>query len=386
MNLSQTFSIDVRADWVAAHNRDAAAVVDAHRADRPLRVPLMPGEWFGQHGLYADEADVDYARYYAEPDEMLRVQLEAARRRRELPICDMILGQAPEAWTVSVDLWPVVAPGWLGCELVYRRDAVIAHRSLNLSKAECRALAMPDPRSGGILKTCEAFWGHLKDRYENSLQFLGRPVGTIGHGVGTAGFFSLALDLRGPDIMADMYEDPEFVREFLLKVAGWCDGLERTWCARSDGTLGAFGITDHGIDMLSAETYEGFIVPVVRRINEQRGTKPPTLLHHCGRGAHLFPTVKRCFGLTDLDMLTFPLVDIARVRREVGEDVRVTALIADQITQSGPPERIRETVKALLQGAKGRGRLALAMGDMLKGTPLEHRLVLYESVKEFGAY
>jgi hypothetical protein len=34
----------------------------------------------------------------------------------------------------------------------------------------------------------------------------------------------------------------------------------------------------------------------------------------------------------------------------------------------------------------GEGRLALTVGDMLAGTPLEDRLALYESVKEFGRY
>ena len=75
------------------------------------------------------------------------------------------------------------------------------------------------------------------------------------------------------------------------------------------------------------------------------------------------------------------------MRRELGEDIWITALIADEIVRFGPPGRIRQTVKELLEsGARGRGRLALAAGDMLKGAPIEHRLALYESVKEFGAY
>jgi uroporphyrinogen-III decarboxylase len=133
--------------------------------------------------------------------------------------------------------------------------------------------------------------------------------------------------------------------------------------------------------------YEKFIVPVIQEINRGRGTQAPTFLHHCGRGVHLFPVVKRSFGLTHIDMLTFPLVDIAKVRREVGHEVWINALIADEIVQLGPPERIRETVRDLMDsGAKGRGRLALNVGDMLKGTPFEHRIALYEAVKEFGAY
>ena len=387
MELSGSFSIDPNAPWVEAHNRDVTAVLAAYEADRPIRVPLLCGEWAGQHGFYAEEAGIDYRRYYTDPDEMLRVQLEAARRRRELPIYDLVLGQAPERWGVSVDLWPVVGPGWYGCELVYRRDSVIAHRSLNLSKEACAELAMPDPRTGGILRTCLAFWRHLRDCCDGTLEFLGRPVGPVAHGVGTNGFFSLALDLRGADIMADMVEDPAFARSFLERLGSHCDALDRTWSGMAGRSLEPFAITDHGIDMLSGDFYEEFIVPVVRLVNARRHMNPPTFLHHCGRGSHLFPIVKRCFGLTHLHALTYPLVDIARVRREVGDEVWVSALIEDSIIQFGPPERIRQTVKDLMaSGAKGRGRLALVVGDMLKGTPPEHRLALYESVKEFGGY
>jgi len=139
--------------------------------------------------------------------------------------------------------------------------------------------------------------------------------------------------------------------------------------------------------MLSPSTYERFIVPAIAEMNRRRGTSPPDSLHHCGRGVHLFPILKKQYGLRSLSPLTFPLVDVARVRRELGEEVWVTALVEDSIVRAGPPERIREVVRALMRsGAKGRGRFALEVGDMLKGTPLEHRKALYEAVKEFGGY
>ena len=126
---------------------------------------------------------------------------------------------------------------------------------------------------------------------------------------------------------------------------------------------------------------------MILAVNQRRGTTPTPDLHHCGRGAHLFPVVKKHFGLRLLHALTYPLVDIAKVRRDLGEDIWIQALIEDTIVQHGPPERIRETVRDLMaSGAKGKGRFALMVGDMLRGTPLEHRLALYEAVNEFGTY
>jgi uroporphyrinogen-III decarboxylase len=402
--LSKKYAIDVNAPEVQKHNEEVRSVLHGYQSDRPVRVPLLLWEWFGQHGCYTEEYGIDYRDYYTNPDLMAQVQLESARRKRELPICDVVLGELPAAWEITVDFWPAVAAGWFGCELMYRKDCVIAYKGLHLSREECDALEMPDPKTGGILNTVQSFWTYLKEVYENKVQFLSRPIGRVRHGVGINGVFSLALDLRGAELMLDMYEDPDFARRFINKVADWCDILERTWerishqydvsfeLERTGNAPGMqqgmpFAAMDHGIDMLSAQMYEEFLVPVVKRINRQRGTTAPTVLHHCGRGSHLFPMVKKHFGLTHLDALTYPMVDIARVRRELGEDIWITAIVDDGIIQNGPAESIRQAVEELMQsGVKGNGRFALIVGDMLQGVPLEHRLAYYEAVKEFGGY
>ena len=386
MNLTRSFTIDPNAGWVRSHNAEAREVLAAWRADRSVRVPLLCDDSFIQHGLYAGEAGIDYRNYYADPDEMVRVQLEAARRRRELPIADIVLGEAPQSWPVTVDFWPVPSPGWVGCEVRYRPDAVPAHRALNLDREAAEAMPMPDVHRGNLLKTIGEFLRTIRDRHEGRLTFLGRPVGPVRPGVDHAGLFAMALDVRGVDIMADMYDCPEFAHRFLLKMAQWCDALETAW-RDPDRPRGYFRNTDHGIDMLSGEVYERFILPVILEMNRRRGTPMPSGLHHCGRGAHLFAVVKRHCPLQRLDDITFPLIDVARARREVGEEVWVKVCIEDSIVRFGPPERIRQTVKDLMgSGAKGRGRLALTVGDMLPGTPPAHRLALYESVREFGRY
>lgn len=387
-DLSTSFNIDVNAAWVRRHNEEARRVLEAYYADRPIRVPVLCDESFLQHGPYADQTGLDYRLYYTDPHEMLRVQLEAARLRREMPIYDFILGEAPVSWPVTVDLWPTPFPGWVGCELVYRKDAVIAHRSLHLAKEQCLALEMPDPIQGGILQTYRCFWEVLKSTYTGKLSFLGKPVSPFNHGiVNGSGFFSLALDIRGPEIMADMIEDPDFAHSFLQKMADWCDTIERIWNPLGESEVGAYTLTDHGIDMLSPKLYEKFVVPILFEMNRRRGTPPPSSIHHCGRGYHLFPVIKRYFGLNRIHALTHPIIDIARVRAEINPDAWIMAVIEDSIVQFESPEAIRQTVKDLMNsGAKGQGRLAIIVGDMLKGTPIDNRIALYESVKEFGGY
>ncbi|MCF7688567.1 MAG: uroporphyrinogen decarboxylase family protein [Cephaloticoccus sp.] len=386
MNLSSAFSIDPQSTAIKRHNLQARAIIDAFNAGRPKRVPFKCSEWVGQHGFYADEIGLDYRAYYTDPDLMLQVQLESARRKRELPVHDMILGAPPqESWFTGVDLWPAVAPGAFGCELLYRKETVIANSSRHLSVEECDALELPSIESGGMIGTIRRYHEHLVGNYENKLSFLGKKVDHIQNGMGTSGFFSLALDLRGEAIMSDMYENEPFVHRFLQKLADWSDALTRRWAAPRDRHA-PFPLTDHGTDMLSPAMFEKFILPILLEKNRDK-LHVPQLFHHCGRGQHLFPIINRHFKLHTLHALTFPLLDLERIREEVGDEVHMIAAISDGIVNLGKPDDVRQAVKMMLTPKlKGRGRLTLISGDLLPGTNMENLHVLYESVKEFGEY
>ena len=384
VELSRTFSIDPTADRVQRHNAEVREVLEAWRNDRPVRVPLLCDDTAIQHGLYAGETGVDYEKYYTDPDEMTRVQLEAARFRREQPIYDLELGVTPDSWPVTIDFWPVPSQGWIGCDITYRKDASPVHHPLDLSREECDAIEMPDPRNGGMLKKTREFMDHI-DRHWVGKVFLGKPIGPVHSGVAHNGLLAMAMDVRGHDILTDFYEDPEFAHRFLIKMAEWCDALDRAWSDAFASCRPYFRNTDHGIDMLSPETYEEFILPVIVEMNRRRGTSLPTGWHYCGSGMHLVPVFKRHYPLERLDDVTYPMLDLAEVRKIVGNEVRIKAQIADGIVHTGPSERIRDAVRGLMQsGAKGSGRFALSVGDMLRGTPMAHRKAFYEAVKEFG--
>ena len=384
MNLSSAFAVDPESPEIRRHNAEVEAAQAAFDAGKPQRVLFKCSEWVGQHGFYADEVGLDYREYYTNPDLMLQVQLEAARRRREIPVHDMILGKPPkESWFTGVDLWPAVAPGAFNCELMYRRETVIANRSRHLSREECDALVMPSVEDGGFVGTVRCFHEYLVNRYQDKLVYLGKPVDRIQNGMGTSGFFSLALDLRGEAIMEDMYEDEAFAHRFLRKLADWSDALTRRWAAPADRHA-PFPLTDHGIDMLSPAMYEKFILPILLEKNRGRENEGH-VFHHCGRGQQLFPIVSRHFKLHTIHALTYPLLDIERIRREVGPDVHLIALISDGIVNLGTADDVRYAVKSLLTDTlKRSGPLSLISGDLLPGTRMDNLHVLYESVKEFG--
>lgn len=383
MELSQTFSMPANSETVRKHNQMATEVMAAFEADRPLRVPYICGEWVGQHGFYAQEVGLDYTQYYTDPDLMLKVQLETARRRRELPLHDnMQLCTVPEEdWCTGVDLWPVVAAGWLGCPVVYNKDFQVANHSLSLSTEECDALSMPDLEEGGLMQTLSRFYHHFETQYDGKLEFLGKPVRNIKNGVGSNGLFSLALDVRGADIMADMYEDPDFAHRFLQKLADWMEALGKHWDANF-----RFPVTDHGIDMLSPQLYEDFILPIVLEKRKEY-SREPVIFHHCGRGQQLFPIIAQNFNLVTVHAVTWPFLDIEKIREVVGPDVYIVACIEESLVQNGSNDEIRYGVKTMLSPrAKGAGRFSIMSGDLVRGTDMDHLYTVYEAVQEYGTY
>ncbi len=392
MKLSASFQIDPQASEVAAHNREVREVWAAFKTDRPTRVPLS---FTGARTIYLEENGIDYRTYYEDQDEMVRLQLEWQRRALELPFGDTILAEAPETWSVNVDFHPVASASCFGCPVVFRPDAVPAHECAHLSREQCRTMPMPDLFTSGLLPRQRGFRDRMDQLCDAGLTFLGKPVKRAKPSLPSTGggTFSTALDIRGPEIMSDMYEDPEFVRVFLERIAEWQIALHRAWCAadgmpyamdKPDG--GDVSITDHGIDMLSPQIYDEFLVALIFKLCRKYGKRPSTFLHHCGRGTHLFSHIQKRFGVTAIHALTWPLNDVGRVRREIGDEVWVTAVISDSILNS-TPAAIRQAARDFFTAeVKGRGRLSLWAPGEVTGIPTENYRALYEAVREYGRY
>lgn len=392
MNLSTSFQISPHEPWVEKHNREVREVWESFKADRPTRVPVS---FSGARTMYMEKNQIDYRNYYGDPDEMIRLQLEVQLYARSLPLGDTILGELPEDWSVNVDFHPVESASCFGCPVMFRPDAVPAHECAHLSLEQCRDMPMPDLLTSGLLPRQREFMNRFDQMCGNALSFLGKPVKRTKPSLPSTGggTFSTALDIRGPDIMTDMYENPEFVHSFLERIAEWHIALHRAWCGidgipygmdKPDG--GDYSIFDHGIDMLSSEMYDEFVASLIIKICKKYGKRPSSILHHCGRGTHLFSLIKKKFDLTRIHALTWPLNDVAKVRREIGHDVWIDAVISDSILRT-TPAAIRQAVKDFLSPeVKGKGRLSIWVPGEVFGIPHDNYLALYDSVKEHGRY
>jgi uroporphyrinogen-III decarboxylase len=148
----------------------------------------------------------------------------------------------------------------------------------------------------------------------------------------------------------------------------------------------AWGFADDSVQMLSVEQYETYVLPFHRRLTEEFGPKGPNSIHLCGDVQRLLPVIQRELNVQAFDT-GFP-VDHGALRKALGPDAQISGGPHVGITHAGPPERLREEVRRILQsGVMEGGRFILHEGNNLPpGTPLEHIAVLYETCKECGAY
>jgi len=138
--------------------------------------------------------------------------------------------------------------------------------------------------------------------------------------------------------------------------------------------------------MLSPEIYEEFIIPILLRKNKNNLDIEHDF-HHCGTGQKLFPVIAKYFKLKSVHAVTYPTLEIAKIREDVGENVRVIANIDDGILKYGKPEDIRYIVKQLLTDkVKASGGMAIMSGDLVRGVNMDNMFVLYDAIKEYGRY
>ena len=141
--------------------------------------------------------------------------------------------------------------------------------------------------------------------------------------------------------------------------------------------------------MLSPSDYERCLVPVYRKLKTLLGAESyDRSIEHCGHGEHIIRYKHREFGINEFHNLNAAYLDLERLRRDLGPEVRMGVTISPETVHSGPPERIRQAVRDLLTPSlKGRGRLYITMCSWdYPEAPFEHIQAFYEAAKEYGRY
>jgi hypothetical protein len=241
---------------VDAHNAEARAAWDAFDTGRPVRPPVALVT-STQFFIYNDDVNphdcVDWQTYCTDADAMFDFQLRSAvwRSTHIAPHCDDPVGMPPngEAWLVRVDLQNFDEAAHLGAPVLFLPDQVPDTPPI-LAGDRKNALfdaGLPDPLTGGWYKSAHEINERWCERLQHEPEHLGWPVRIDPFGWWSGGPLTLAVTLRGQELLTDLYEDPDYVRNLL-------DYLTEVTIARIRAHARFFGLPDPPRPCFSATT------------------------------------------------------------------------------------------------------------------------------------
>lgn len=263
MNVAPSFATCARGpEWgrgmlsAQEHNTEARAVWEAFHAGRPIRPPVVLGTSM-QFSIFNDDLNpgeaVTFEAYSTDADIMLDFQLRAAAWRSEhiAPYCDDPISMPPNgaslhdaAWLVRVDLQNYDEAAHLGAPVIFLPHQVPDTQPI-LAGDRKHALfdaGLPDPLTGGWYKKAHEILDRWQERLLREPRFAhesyrGWPVRIDPFGWWSGGPLTLAVALRGHELLTDLYEDPDYVRTLL-------DYLTQVTIARVRAHARFFGLPD----------------------------------------------------------------------------------------------------------------------------------------------
>ena len=195
------------------------------------------------------------------------------------------------------------------------------------------------------------------------------------------GLFERAWSLRGFEaFLMDMHLNPTFCDELLEYLTEWL-------LQSIDGLLGApldlFRLTDDYADqrgmIFGLDKWRRFFKPRYKRIFERiRKAGVYTVLHVCGNAAPAVPDLIEC-GLDCLESLQPEAMDVYKLKREYGRDIRLWGGLGCQSTLLSTPEAVRSEVRRLKRElGRGGGYILMGAKGILADTPVPNVIAYLE--------
>ncbi|MEI7904938.1 MAG: uroporphyrinogen decarboxylase family protein [Candidatus Firestonebacteria bacterium] len=374
------------------HNEEVKIIWDAYYARKPIRVPMKIAANARVFLLdpKLNKNNISFKEYFENPEIMLNVQVQFEKWKRFNLTDDSEMG-LPEKWTPGVDMQNVVEACWYGARINYREnqcpdtEPILAGDKKNLLFDR----GIPDPMSG-IHKTILEYIEYYKKKAKEGVKYEGLEINGRGRlGAWTEGVITAAMNLRGSEILLDIYEDPEYVHKLFDFIAEATIKKARYFREYYGEPLMTedCGLGDDSIALLSVDMMKEFVLPYLKKIYKALSTgKKPTGTHLCGDATRHFKTFMEEVYTRSFET-GFP-VDFTWLRKEVGPDVEIIGGPKVSLLLDGSKEEVRkETERILASGIMEGGRFILREGNNLAPrTPLENISAMYEACKEQGKY
>ena len=375
------------------HNEEVQLVWDSYWAGSPIRVPVGnftvgPRIWLLDSSL--NREGISMEAFMNDNELMFQTQLKYKHYFHHNIISDIEMGIPKNGWDIFVEYNNVTEAAWLGCELFFPANQVVATRQRYQgdNKNAIFDRGMPTPFDGiysRVRESYEYFFDRAKD-YE----FYGKPVNIQLPWVGfsTDGPLTVALDVRGDEIFSDMYLDPDYYHQLmtfivdatLAKVKDWREYLKlepRPACG---------SIADDAIQMISVDCYQELVLPYHKRLMEGMFGAGPHAMHICGNVQRHFPMLIKELNINHFDT-GFP-INFDSLRDEIGENVHINGGVRIDILLHGTAAEVAaETHRILRSGILRGGKFIMKEANNLPPrVPYANLQAMYETVREFGRY
>jgi len=309
---------------------------------------------------------LSYRDVYTRPEAMLLAQLwhQYVLRMRHHVFCDNETG-LPEVWKVGPSYHNVYEAAFFGATIEFRPNELpdTTPPFAGSRKQDVFSVDIDHPTETGFFnRTIEMT--HAMERVARDATFWGRPIEVEPYlPLGTDGPLTVAMNIRGADILTDLIEDPEYARKLFAFIVSAALKRRRAfrayWSLPEDPREGV-GLADDSIALLGVSQYREWILPHHRTwfdAIDPGGTRARSI-HLCGDAQRHFLTIRDELRVSSFDT-GFP-VDFARLRAELGPEVEISGGVEVATLLTGSPESVYRRARGILaSGILAGGRFVL---------------------------
>ncbi len=204
------------------------------------------------------------------------------------------------------------------------------------------------------------------------------------------GGYLMACVLMGlEEIMKAPYQKPRLLKKMVDCMANWQTeiGLEMIDAGADSIMIGEDFADTHNIFM-SPHHFREFILPALKKQTQALKKKGvPVVLHHCGNFSVILEDIVDEIGGDCLQPLQPEALDIAEVKRRVGDRVCLWGNISINTLSLGTPEDVAREVRERINAcAPGGGYIVGSSHTLLDSVRLENLQAMIEATHKYGKY
>lgn len=377
--------------FIKDHNQEASEVWRSFHAGTPIRPPVKLGtttQYFIFNRNLNPNTQITFQEYMTNAKVMFEFSLKSMvwRAFHIAPYCDDPI-DLPDEFVLKVDLQNFDEAIYFGAPVKFVAEQVPDSLPILTgdNKFDLFGKTFPDPLRTGWYATAMRIYEEWQEHLAKHPTFLDRPVKIEPFGYWTSGLFTLAIGLRGMDLLTDIYEDPQYVHDLLSYLTEAT--IQRVRAFHEFFNLPFPGkdlfLADDSIQLISTRMVEEFLLPHYLHYKNSIVDSEHIRMHLCGDASRHFKLLRDSLGVNDFDT-GFP-IDFAKARNDLGPDVIIQGGPNVMILKEATPEEVAlETKRILNSGVLTGGKFILREGNNLAPhTPYANLDAMYQVARQY---